>query len=100
MAQPRTTWPEPLDLTRPPKPKRRRFKITAVDGEEWLTLRWNRTRSEYGIALWRIRDPLNLLQWLAHLGKKGWPGMTSDEIAAVIEEVARRKGWDLWGRLL
>lgn len=85
-----------LDFTKPPVEKKRLFYFDRVDGKEWVTVKWG--GYDYDIELDRIPDPLALLQWLAHLGEKEWKGMTPDEISAFIQEVARRKGWELWAK--
>lgn len=72
------------------------FHYETIDGREWVTVNWSRNKYDYDIEMNRIRTPLGLLQWIAHMGKKGWPGMTSSEIAAFIESICHNKGWDLW----
>lgn len=50
---------------------------------------------EYSIKLDRITTPMDILQWLNHIGGKQWRGMTGPRVAEFIDAIARRKGWNI-----
>ena len=84
----------PLEVVRS---QARRFYFSHVGGRDWVTVLWG--GYEYDIEMDRIPDPMALLQWVAHLGQKTWPGMTAQEISAFIERICERKGWTLWTKV-
>ena len=51
---------------------------------------------EYPVPLDEIDTPLQLIQTLAHIGQKTWPGMTPARISALIQVLNKRFGWDMW----
>ena len=77
-------------------PKRKKFSYSRIDGKDWVTVKWG--GGDYDIELSRIPTPLALLQWLAHMGEKEWPDMTSVEVRKFILSVCQKKKWDLWGK--
>lgn len=73
------------------------FSFSTEGETEYVTVNWAINKWDYDIAMDRFRTPLGLLQWIAHMGQKRWPGMTSEEVAHFIEVICKKKGWDLWG---
>jgi hypothetical protein len=61
----------------------------------YLDISWG--EYEYSIALDRIPTPMALLEWIAHIEIKDWPGTTPRRIVALIAIVCRIKGWKLYG---
>ena len=51
---------------------------------------------EYPIDLGEVDTPLRLIQTLAHIGQKTWPGMTPARISALILALDKHFGWDMW----
>jgi hypothetical protein len=51
----------------------------------------------YWIHLSRIATPEALLGWVHHLGEKNWPHMTPQRIARLVEVIAVRNGWSIFG---
>ena len=92
----KTEWPKSIDLTKPYVEPKRKFSFETVNGVDWVTVRWG--GYDYDIQMSRIPDMPALLQWVAHMSEKGWEDMTPQEISAFIQEVCRRKGWDLWAK--
>lgn len=75
-------------------PREHNFFFDTVGGKDWVTLKWG--GYEYDIAMDRFPTPMALLQWLVHLGEKGWKGMTGDEVQAFIKAICQHRGWNLW----
>ena len=48
---------------------------------------------EYIVPLSSIERPEDLLWWIAHLGRKDWPGMTGPATAQLIAVVAAYRSW-------
>ena len=90
-------WPEPLDLValskKQPSLPAKGFHFETVNGRLWVTLTWG--GYEYDIEMDRIPTPQALLGWLAHLGEKGWAGMTAEQVSNFVRVVSRRKGWKI-----
>lgn len=61
-----------------------------------VTLRWG--GGAYDVDLDDVTRPEDLMWKIHHVGKKTWPGMTPKRISALIEIVARHKGWPMYGR--
>lgn len=72
---------------------KRMFEIMREGKEHWVRLWWS--GHAYDWDLGRIDEPNDLVQMLAHVGKKTWPHSTGQRIARLIEAVYRAKGWDL-----
>jgi hypothetical protein len=66
------------------------------DGDGYLTLHWS--AGAYDINLSDISRPEDLMWTIYHIGRKSWSDMTPSRIAALIEIVARKKGWPMYGR--
>ena len=71
------------------------FYFETLNGKEWLTIKWG--GYEYDIEMNRIETPLDLLSWLHHFCEKSWSGMTFWQFRLLIESVAEKRGWKLYG---
>ena len=71
------------------------FEIDEANGA--LLLRWG--GYPYHISLREILAPEDLLWKIHHLGKKAWKDMTAARIAALVEAVAKHKGWPLYSHV-
>lgn len=50
----------------------------------------------YRIEFVELDTPLKVLTWLAHMGEKGWDGMTPWAVRSFIECLGSRNGWDVY----
>ncbi len=64
------------------------------DGFQTVDVPWG--NCECAIHLNRIGTPLDLLQWVTHIGLNTWRGTTPRRMARLIEAVCERKVWPLW----
>ena len=51
---------------------------------------------EYPIDLDEIDTPLKLIQTLAHIGQKTWPGMTPARISSLIQVLNKHFSWHMY----
>ena len=61
------------------------------NGGEWFELFWGGYAYAYELA--RIKRPEDLLWLLVHIGRKEWKHFSGYRASALIEAVAKRKGW-------
>lgn len=66
------------------------FKIS----KNGLDLYWG--GYEYGLSLEEVNTPLKLINCIAHVGTKNWPGMTPARIAALTIALDRHFKWGMW----
>jgi hypothetical protein len=45
----------------------------------------------YGVDLDEISDPIELLDWCVHLGRKTW--VKAEQLSEMVDFVRRQKGW-------
>jgi hypothetical protein len=69
------------------------FEIDEAAGT--LDIHW--PRYCYWIHLSRISTPEAMLGWIQHVGSKHWPNMTPQRIARLVEVLAARNRWSIYG---
>jgi hypothetical protein len=58
-----------------------------------VTFHWG--RGDYYLKPQQLNTPEKCLGFVAHLGKKGWQGMTPHRLATFAERMAKFHGWDI-----
>ena len=94
MTGPRRNSPKarPLDFS---TPYRSPDAGVRVDIKGSVTITWG--GYEYVIPADRAATPERLLGWIVHIGYKRWDGMEPWKIGRLVEKVAARRRWDIWG---
>lgn len=72
----------------------RHWRMFKID-ESHLLLYWG--GYEYPFEMKRLKTPLALLDLIRHVGEKEWPHTTGQRISDLIEAVAKRKKWNVYG---
>lgn len=77
--------------------------VPASHPDHWLGAE---VRADGGVTLWWggyeytwgyvTKTPAAVLYLIAHVAKKGWPGMTGRRISRLIEEIGKANGWSPW----
>jgi len=62
--------------------------------DDWIDIYWG--GYEYSYDMRSLQGPEDLLGLIAHVGKKTWEHTTGFRIAALVEAIARRKGWEIF----
>lgn len=76
-----------------PAPLKRGFRFE--DDDKWLVIEWG--GYDYEVEMSRITTPLQLLGWVSHLGNKSWTDCTAERLARLVEVVAKKRGWNIYG---
>lgn len=63
--------------------------------EDGVSLYWWRASEPYFIAWHRIRTPVELLHWVAHVSEKRWPKQTPQRISKLIRAVCAHRNWSI-----